>query len=401
MSIAIIGAGPAGIMAAIAASKNCKDVYLIDKNIKIGKKLFITGKGRCNFSNNSDMSEFYDKIIRNPKFLYSSFTALTNHDLINFFESNGLSTKVERGNRVFPKSDKSSDIIKILNQQLIKNGVRILLNTDIKTLNLSSDGFILNNKEEFDKVILTTGGCSYPLTGSDGSGYLLAKAMGHTVLPPVPALVGIELKDCWFRDVQGISLRNVELIVKETRNTIFHQRGELLFTHYGISGPLSLSASSFMDENKQYDLFIDMKPALTPSELDKRILRDFSKYNNKSIKNSLGELLPLALIPVVLNISDINFNKKVNEITKKERAVLSNTIKNLPLCFKSLRPLEEGIVTRGGIPVSEIHASTLESKIQKDLYFAGEIIDVDALTGGYNLQIAFSTGYLAGKSAGE
>ncbi len=400
--VGVIGGGPAGIVAAGFAGSRGKDVTLIEKNDQLGKKLFITGKGRCNITNASPIEDFFENIITNYTFLYSSFYSFTNKDIIALLESYGLKTKVERGNRVFPLSDKSSDVIKAFKKFLSDNDVNILLNKKIKDIYYKENKFTVafqdDTREVFDKIVIATGGKSYPLTGSTGDGYTFAKKFGHSIETLKPSLVPIETNEEWIKEVQGLSLKNVTLTASIDEKKIHEEFGEMLFTHYGISGPIVLSMSNHINiyENKKIKLFIDLKPALSEEKLDKRILRDFEEFKNRQINNSLSKLLPQRLIPIVINLSSIDGEKPVNQFSKLERARLVDTIKNLPLTFKRFRPIEEAIVTSGGISIKEIDPSTMESKLLPGLFFAGEIIDVDGLTGGYNLQIAYSTGYLAG-----
>ncbi|WP_288221266.1 NAD(P)/FAD-dependent oxidoreductase [uncultured Clostridium sp.] len=403
--VVVIGAGPAGMMAAItAAKKECK-VTLLESNEKVGKKLFITGKGRCNVTNSKDISEFFDYIPGNPHFLYSALYSYTNEDTINFFESQGIKLKSERGGRVFPASDKSSDIIKGLQKELIKNNVEIKLNSKVTNLRFTRgiiEGIEVNNSYwiKGDHFIIATGGVSYPLTGSTGDGIKFSKALGHNIINLKPSLVPIEISSPWIKDLTGLNLKNIEVsILKENiKKPLYRNQGEMLFTSYGVSGPLILKASRYIDDNNKYDLIIDLKPALSYDELDKRIQKDFKKFINKDFKNSLDELLPQKLIPAIIKLSNIEDNKKVNEITKEERKSLVNLIKGIKLNIKGLRPIEEAIVTSGGVDTIEIDPSTMKSKIINNLSFAGEVIDVDAFTGGYNVQIALSTGYLAGSN---
>lgn len=399
--IGVIGAGPAGIVGAgIAASQN-KNVTLIEKNNKIGKKLFITGKGRCNITNAASIEDFFDNIIRNKTFLYSSLYSFTNDDIIKLLNQFGLKTKIERGNRVFPLSDKSSDVIKAFSDFLLSNKVNIMLNTNVNNVYFRDNNFFVETNKgtlEFDKLLISTGGKSYPTTGSTGDGYNFAKRFGHTITPLNPSLVPLELEDKWVKDLQGLSLKNILLKTYEETKNVHEEFGEMIFTHYGISGPIVLSTSNYLHfyNKEQVSFKIDFKPALDSKKLDARILRDFNNYNNKQIKNALDDLLPQKIIPVILNLSNINPETVVNQITKSKRLELVTIIKNFPMKFKSYRPIEEAIITSGGILTDEINPSTMESKIIPNLYFAGEIIDVDALTGGYNLQIAYSTGYIAG-----
>ncbi|MDM0878862.1 NAD(P)/FAD-dependent oxidoreductase [Clostridium perfringens] len=402
--VIVIGAGPAGMMAAISAAEN-HEVILLEGNERIGKKLFITGKGRCNVTNAKDISEFFDFIPGNPHFLYSALYTYTNIDVMNFFENAGVKLKVERGARVFPNSDKSSDIISGLSRGLNEALVDLRLHSKVKDVifnNNKIEAVILENgsKVKGDYFIITTGGKSYPLTGSTGIGFDLAKKMGHTIVEPKPSLVPIEIEESWVRELQGLSLRNIELKIKNKKNSkvVYSGQGEMLFTHFGISGPLVLSGSRFIKDGEKFEISLDLKPALEEKQLDLRIQKDFKKNLNKDFKNSLDELLPKKLIPVIIELSKIDENKKVNSITKEERRTLLNLLKNLTFTVKGLRDISEAIVTAGGVSTKEIDPSTMQSKIVDNLYFAGEVIDVDAFTGGYNVQIALSTGYLAGKS---
>lgn len=402
--VIVIGAGPAGMMAAISAAEN-HEVTLLEGNERIGKKLFITGKGRCNVTNAKDISEFFDFIPGNPHFLYSALYTYTNIDVMNFFENAGVKLKVERGSRVFPNSDKSSDIISGLSRGLDEAGVNLRLHSKVKDVifnNNKIEAVILESgaKVKGDYFIITTGGKSYPLTGSTGIGFDLAKKMGHTIVEPKPSLVPIEIEEAWVRELQGLSLRNIELKIKNKKNSkiVYSGQGEMLFTHFGISGPLVLSGSRFIKDGEKFEISLDLKPALEEKQLDLRIQKDFKKNLNKDFKNSLDELLPKKLIPVIIELSGIDENKKVNSITKEERRTLLNLLKNLTFSVKGLRDIAEAIVTAGGVSTKEIDPSTMQSKIVDNLYFAGEVIDVDAFTGGYNVQIALSTGYLAGKS---
>ncbi|XZL29209.1 NAD(P)/FAD-dependent oxidoreductase [Clostridium perfringens] len=402
--VIVIGAGPAGMMAAISAAEN-HEVILLEGNERIGKKLFITGKGRCNVTNAKDISEFFDFIPGNPHFLYSALYTYTNIDVMNFFENAGVKLKVERGSRVFPNSDKSSDIISGLSRGLNEAGVDLRLHSKVKDVifnNNKIEAVILENgsKVKGDYFIITTGGKSYPLTGSTGIGFDLAKKMGHSIVEPKPSLVPIEIEESWVRELQGLSLRNIELKIKNKKNSkvVYSGQGEMPFTHFGISGPLVLSGSRFIKDGERFEISLDLKPALEEKQLDLRLQKDFKKNLNKDFKNSLDELLPKKLIPVIIELSGIDENKKVNSITKEERRTLLNLLKNLTFTVKGLRDIAEAIVTAGGVSTKEIDPSTMKSKIVDNLYFAGEVIDVDAFTGGYNVQIALSTGYLAGKS---
>ncbi len=398
--VGIIGGGPAGIMAAGIAASRGLDVILIEKNERIGKKLFITGKGRCNITNAAPIEDFFDSIITNKNFLYSSLYSFTNEDIINLLGDYGLRTKIERGNRVFPESDKSSDVIKAFTKFLNDKNVEILLNSKVEKIIYKNNSFsvYIGDKEYiFDKLVIATGGKSYPATGSTGDGYVFAKRIGHTITEIKPSLVPIEINAPWIKDLQGLSLRNVNLKVYNGKKLLHEEFGEMVFTHYGISGPIVLSISNYIhNKNGDIRLSLDLKPALDNEKLDNRIIRDFEKYSNKQLKNALNDLIPQRLIPWIIEYSDIDPEKVVNQITKEERTRLYTTIKNFNMEFKAFRPIEEAIITSGGVSVKEIDPSTMESKLVPKLFFAGEIIDVDALTGGFNLQIAFSTGYLAG-----
>ncbi|WP_195428185.1 NAD(P)/FAD-dependent oxidoreductase [Clostridium sp. D46t1_190503_E9] len=402
--VIVIGAGPAGMMAAITASKN-NNVILLEGNEKLGKKLFITGKGRCNVTNIKDISEFFDYIPGNPHFLYSALYTYTNEDTINFFESQGIKLKAERGGRVFPFSDKSSDIIKGLSNELLKNNVEVKLNSKVTDIILK-EGKIVSvkvNNEYFikaDYFIIATGGVSYPLTGSKGDGLRFSRKLGHNITELKPSLVPIELTNGWVKELTGLTLKNIEISIfdENVKKPLYKDQGEMLFTSYGVSGPLVLKGSRYIKNQGNYNINLDLKPALSNEELDKRIQKDFKKFINKDFRNSLDELLPKKLIPIIIGLSKIPENKKVNEITKEERRNLVNLIKEIKLKIKGLRPIEEAIVTSGGVDTLEIDPSTMRSKIISNLSFAGEVIDVDAFTGGYNVQIALSTGFLAGSN---
>jgi len=403
--VIIIGGGPAGMMAAVTASSK-HDVVLIEKNEKLGRKLYITGKGRCNITNAKDIGDFFENIPCNPNFLYSSLYSFTNEDTMNFFKELGVPLKVERGDRVFPESDKSSDIIKAFSTELRNKNVEILLNSKVKKIlrdNQKVVGVQLGDETIIngDYIILCTGGLSYPQTGSSGEGLTYSRMLGHNIIKPRPSLVPIELDEEWIKDLQGLSLKNVELKIVNSKNkSIYKEFGEMIFTHYGISGPIVLSASSFVKDGEKLKAFINLKPALTEIQLDKRLQSDFLKYGNKEFKNSLSDLLPSKLINTIIQLANIDESKKVNSVTKEERKTLVNLLQNLPLTIKRLRPIDEAIITSGGVDTLEIDASTMKSKLIDNLYFAGEMIDVDAYTGGYNLQIALSTGYLAGNNVG-
>lgn len=405
-TVVIVGGGPAGMMAAITAADKFNTV-LIEKNDKLGRKMFISGKGRCNITNAKDIGEFFDFIPGNPHFLYSSLYSFTNEDTMNFFNKLGVKLKIERGDRVFPESDKSSDIISAMEKEMRKKGVNIRLNSKvknfiyenntIKAVQLDDDSIIKG-----DYFVLCTGGMSYPQTGSSGEGYNFAKELGHNIAEIKPSLVPITVEEEWIKELQGLSLKNVELSIVNNKNKVlFKEFGEMLFTHFGISGPISLSGSRFVSKEPNLKAVINLKPALSFEELDKRIQKDFIKYTNKDFKNSLDDLLPKKMIDSVIRLSGIDPDKKVNLITREERQNLVNLLHSFTLKIKGLRPIAEAIVTAGGINVKEIDPSTMQSKICKNLYFAGEIIDVDAYTGGFNIQIALSTGYLAGTKIGE
>ena len=413
MKVIVIGGGPAGMMSAISSAENGNDVTIIEKMQSLGRKLLITGKGRCNITSSLDMDEFIKNIPGNGMFLYSAFSNFTNLDIIEFLKGEGLEVKEERGNRIFPVTDKSLDVLKCFEKKLKSLNVNIILNTKVKEI-LVEDNIVKGVKTEkeiinADKVILATGGKSYPLTGSTGDGYVMAQKLGHTVTKINPSLVPLETFDketC--KNLQGLSLKNVqiELIDKNKNKVIYEDFGEMLFTHFGVSGPTILSSSAHLvrykniqqlfNENK-ISLKIDFKPALSEEKLNDRILRDFNEEKNKIFRNSLDKLLPQKLIPTIIKISGIDPNKKVNEITKIERKNLVKLLKNFEITIKGFRSIDEAIITSGGIKIKEINPKTMESKIIKGLYFAGEIIDVDAYTGGFNLQIAYSTGYTAGK----
>ena len=412
MKVIVIGGGPAGMMAAITSAEQGNDVVLIEKNNVLGKKLSITGKGRCNITSSLNMDEFIKNTPGNGKFLYSAFNSFTNKDIINFIENQGIKTKIERGNRIFPVTDKAQDVVNCFIKKLKALNVSIRLNTvvkDILTDNNKAIGVRTNNETiKADKIILATGGKSYPLTGSTGDGYKFAKKLGHTITELKPSLVPlVTYEEELHTSLQGLSLKNVEIkLIDISKNKeIYNDFGEMLFTHFGVSGPIILSASSHLVrykniyellKNKQIKLIIDFKPALRREKLDQRILRDFEEEKNKSFKNSLDKLLPQKLIPEIINKSNIAPNKQVNSITKEERENLLKTLKQFEVTIKDFRPIEDAIITAGGISIKEINPKTMESKIIKELYFAGEIIDVDAYTGGFNLQIAYSTGYVAG-----
>lgn len=405
--VIVIGGGAAGMMAAIGAAGQGASVTLLEQNEKTGKKLFITGKGRCNLTNACEQEDFFNYVISNGKFLYSAFYRMDNQSVMTFFENAGCRLKVERGGRVFPVSDHSSDVLAALNRQMEKTGIQVCLRTKVRepvivegkiTGVKLSDGRLL----EADSVIIATGGKSYEATGSTGDGYLFAQRAGHAIKEVRPALVPFVVKEDWCMELQGLSLKNVSVILKSDKKKIYEGFGEMLFTHFGVSGPLILSASSYYVK-KYYgmpvQLLIDLKPALTTEQFDKRLLKDFEENKNRQFKNALDALYPSKLIPVLIRLSGISPEKRVNEITKEERSRLIQCTKHLVLTVTGTRDFREAIITQGGVHIKEVNPSTMESKLVKGLYFAGEVLDLDAVTGGFNLQIAWSTGYLAGISA--
>lgn len=404
----IVGGGAAGMMAAIIAARNGNEVSLYEKNEKLGKKVFITGKGRCNVTNACAGEDFFENVISNPKFLYSSFYTFDNQSVVNFFETLGCPLKTERGERVFPISDHSSDIIKALSNELDKNNVKVHLHQKVDAIIVEADivkGIKLSDGKtlEADSVVLATGGVSYPLTGSDGDGLRMAEETGHSVTKLKPALVPFTLKEDFYKELQGLALKNAGARLEYQGKVIYSGFGEMLFTHFGISGPLILSASSFYskkikDEKDEMKLILDLKPALTMEQLDKRVLRDFEENKNKHFKNAVSGLFPLKLIPIMIQKSGIDPEKPVYDISREERKQFVSLIKNWEMTVTGTRGFREAIITQGGVSIKEINPSTMESKKVKNLYFAGEMIDLDALTGGFNLQIAWSTGYLAGDS---
>ncbi|MCH5274311.1 MAG: NAD(P)/FAD-dependent oxidoreductase [Lachnospiraceae bacterium] len=408
--VIIIGGGAAGMMAAVAAAENGHSTLLLEKNEKLGKKLFITGKGRCNVTNACDTESLFQNVLTNPKFLYSAFYSYDNHRLMDFFEKAGCPLKTERGERVFPVSDHSSDIIKALERQLRVLSVEVALHTCVKALLWENTGEkkrirgvrLQNGREEYaDAIIVATGGLSYAGTGSDGDGYRFAEETSHKLTEPRPGLVPLEAEEDFCAELMGLSLKNVTVSLVHGNKEIYSGFGEMLFTHFGVSGPLILSAASHYVKKawgERAALYIDLKPALSMEQLDKRLLRDFEENKNKAFKNALGGLFPARLIPVMLACSGIEDDKKINEITKEERKAFAELIKRFPLTITGTRGFAEAIITQGGVSVKDINPSTMESKLVDGLYFAGEVLDVDALTGGFNLQIAWSTGYLAGSS---
>ena len=403
-TVVVIGGGPAGMMSAGIAAGRGHRVILLEKKDRCGRKLFITGKGRCNLTNDTDPEGLIANTPGNPYFMYSAFYGFTSQDTMAFFEGLGVKLKVERGNRVFPVSDKSGDIVRALEGFVKNNGVEVRLNTRAERI-LATEGRITGVKAggkviPCDSVIVATGGLSYPMTGSDGDGYRFAKGLGHRVTALHPSLVPLLTKEKWVSSLMGLSLKNVRLTIKIEGKQVYSDFGEMLFTHYGISGPLVLTASRYVTDktDKKIEAFIDLKPALSDKELDSRLLRDFAKYVNKDFKNALDDLLPMKLIPVIIRLSGISPEKKVNSITKEERADLLKLLKGLKLTVTGTAGYNEAVVTTGGVEVDEIDPSTMESKLVKGLFFAGEVIDVDAFTGGFNLQIAFATGSLAGNN---
>lgn len=417
MKIIVIGGGAAGMMAAIAAAENNAEVILLEKNEKLGKKIYITGKGRCNITNDCDAENFFANVVSNPKFLYSAYYSFDNNMVMDLLSNAGLEMKTERGNRVFPVSDHSSDVIRTLSNILKKLNVDIRLNTEVKDI-IVTDGTVTgvilkdNKKIEADRVIITTGGLSYITTGSNGDGHKLAKKYGHSIIECKPALVPFVTKDNWCSELQGLALKNVAIKVfpcsKEELDTnkklkpIYEGFGEMLFTHFGISGPLIISASSYYSKKcfgQRATVILDLKPALDDEQLDKRLLRDFAENSNKAFKNSLNGLLPSRLTNVIIDKSGIDPEKPVHSITREERMELLNCLKRLSITVDGTRDFNEAIITQGGISIKEVNPSTMESKLIKNLYIAGELLDIDALTGGYNLQVAWSTGHLAGLSA--
>ena len=409
--VIVVGGGAAGMFAAIAAAKNGHQVTLYEKNEKLGKKIFITGKGRCNITNAADMEELFDAVVTNSKFLYSSFYGYTNQNVIDFFEDAGVPVKIERGNRVFPISDHSSDVIRALEREMKKVGVKVCLNTEVKSVEAEKGKFgkvVLKDTttKTADACIVATGGLSYRSTGSTGDGFRFAENVGHKVTQCFPSLVPMETKEPWICELQGLSLRNVEAKILDGKKELYKDFGEMLFTHFGVSGPLIISASSyvgkkFMDKNgqkKELTLEIDLKPALTEEQLDQRVLRDFEENHNRQFKNAITKLFPTKLIPVMLELGGIDPEKKVNSIEKEERKQFVHLIKHFRMTLTGLRDYPEAIITKGGVNVKEIDPGTMESKLVKGLYFAGEVLDLDALTGGFNLQIAWSTGYAAGNA---
>lgn len=408
--VIVIGGGAAGIMAAIKAAQGENQVTILEKNDRLGRKLSITGKGRCNITNSADIETFIDKMPGNGQFLYGPFYTFTNLDMMEFLKSAGLEIKEERGGRIFPVSDKAADVIKVLEKKLSSAKVNILFNRSAASL-LTQNGHIIGvqtaegEKINCDAVILATGGASYPATGSTGDGYRMAERLGHTIIKPRAALVPLETMDEWVKELQGLALKNVEATVYTNDRKIGSEFGEMLFTHFGISGPIILTLSreitNQLAKGNKVEMKINLKPALTKEQLDQRFQRDFAKFQRKQLKNSLDELLPSSMIPVIINLSGISPEKPVHQITREERHLLVNLFSGLKVHITKPRPLREAIVTAGGVAVDEINPSTMESKIVEGLYFAGEVIDIDGYTGGYNLQAAWSTGFVAGVNVAE
>ena len=407
MKVIVVGGGAAGMMAAIAAAEKGHNVEVLERNEKLGKKIYITGKGRCNVTNACDLEEFFTNIVSNEKFLYSSIYQYDNNAVMEFFENSGCPLKVERGNRVFPVSDHASDVTKALADKMKSLGVKITFHCKVEDLIINDSGCVegvVTNKKELrkaDRVILATGGLSYEPTGSDGSGIRILEKYGHKIAQPKPALVPFELKEDYGARLQGLALKNVNFSIKDGKKKVYDGFGEMLFTHFGISGPLVISASSYYTKQmfgKEVKCRIDLKPALTEEQLDQRILREFEENKNKQFKNSMDKLFPSKLVPLMVELSDIDPDKKVNEITKEERKKLVNLIKNWEMTITGTRGFREAIITQGGVAVKGVNPSTMESKVIPGLYIAGEMLDIDALTGGFNLQLAWSTGYLAGNS---
>lgn len=405
-SVIVIGGGAAGMMAAYAAAECGHKVVLLEQNEKLGKKLYITGKGRCNVTNACGQDKLFENIVSNPKFLYSAFYDFDNKRMMELLERAGCPLKIERGERVFPVSDHSSDVIAAFERLLGQKDVAVYLKTAVREVTVEdgvAKGVILNSGERLpcDAVVLATGGLSYPTTGATGDGYCMAKMLGHTVKECVPALVPMKIQEPWCSALQGLSLKNVMLTMYCGTKKIWQGFGEMLFTHFGVSGPLVLSASSYYakcKDKRQVTVTVDLKPALTTEQLDKRILRDFEQNLNKQFKNVIGGLYLAKLIPVMIELSGIDGDKKIHEITRQERGRLAGITKGLTMQVTGLRNYNEAIITQGGVTVKEVNPSTMESKLVKGLYFAGELLDLDAVTGGFNLQIAWSTGHLAGSS---
>ncbi len=399
----IVGGGAAGMLASIYAAKNGNEVHVIEKNEKLGKKLYITGKGRCNVTNDCDTEELFQAVVNNAKFLYSAFYSFNSQDMMRFLEEAGVPLKVERGNRVFPKSDHSSDVIRGLERQMKRFGVQVHLNKEVKRIAADNDSvtgaeFADGSFIEADDVIVATGGLSYPATGSTGAGYRFARELGHKVTELSPSLVPLTVKEAYIPKLKGLSLRNVELTVKSGKKVLYKDFGEMIFTHFGVTGPMILSASAHLGKQLakgELQAYLDLKPALTLEQLDARMLREFETAPNKQFKNVIGVLFPSSLTPVMLELGGISPGKVIHEISREERRRFTALVKAFPFTVTGMGEFKEAIITRGGVSVREIHPGTMESKKVKHLYFIGEVLDLDALTGGYNLQIAWSTAYLA------
>lgn len=405
--VVIVGGGAAGMLAAIVCAENGNDVTLYEKNEKLGKKLFITGKGRCNITNACDIEELFQNVVGNPRFLYSAFYGFSNLDMMDFLEKKGLPLKTERGSRVFPQSDKSSDVLQTLQREIRRLGVEVHLNTPVKEI-LAEDGHVTGvvlakgEKVTADAVLLATGGMSYPSTGSTGDGYRFAGKLGHTVTTLAPGLVPFEIKESYAKEMMGLSLKNISIrITNQKGKELYSDFGEMLFTHFGVSGPVIISASSHVTKDllkENLILTIDLKAALTREQLNARLLREFEENKNKQLKNVMGSLLPSKMVPVMISYMELDPDKKIHEISKEERMHMIECLKAFKLTITGFRDYNEAIITRGGISVKEVNPSTMESKLVKGLYFAGEVLDLDAHTGGYNLQIAWSTAHLAAES---
>lgn len=402
--ILIAGGGAAGMMASVFAGRNGHEVHLFEKNEKTGKKLYITGKGRCNLTNACEMDTLFESVCTNGKFLYSAFYGFTNEDAMDFFEKAGVPLKVERGNRVFPRSDRSADVLDGLRRQMKQAGVQVHLHAEAADIIIEEGraaGICLSDGRQItgDAVIIATGGLSYRSTGSTGDGYRFAEKLGHKVTPCQPALVPFHIREPFVKELQGLSLKNVEIAIRNGKKELYREFGEMLFTHFGVSGPLVLTASSHVGKlaaRQELTLVLDLKPALTLEQLDQRILRDFEEHKNKAFKNGVSGLFPAKLVPVMISLSGISPDKKIHEISREERQHFASLIKHLEMTVTGLRGFEEAIITRGGVSVKEINPSTMESKLVPGLYFIGEVLDLDAVTGGFNLQIAWSTAYAAG-----
>lgn len=404
--VLIVGGGAAGMLASIFAARNGHEVHVYEKNEKLGKKLYITGKGRCNLTNACDMDALFASVRTNSRFLYSAFYGFTNQDAMTFFEEEGLKIKTERGERVFPLSDKSADVLDTLRRSMRRAGVEIHLNIEVKELILEDGqarGLILADKTRVDGdgVIVATGGLSYPVTGSTGDGYRFAKEAGHKVTDCIPSLTPFNIREDFVKELQGLSLKNVELRIYNGKKEVFREFGEMMFTHFGITGPLVLTASSFVGTlaaRQELRAVLDLKPALSEEQLDQRVLREFDANPNKSFKNVIGSLFPAKLTPVMIGLSGMDPDKKVHDISREERLNFVRLTKGLSMTVTGLRDYKEAIITKGGVAVKEINPSTMESKLVKGLYFIGEVLDLDAVTGGFNLQIAWSTAYAAGNA---